>query len=181
MRHTILPNLTSLSAHYTLPSDGLWSAWTSGRGDETVPRHDADKVEVPRQRTRVDFEPVTTENWTSVKDRGEGLTPKPVERSREASEERRETTVGELLSKLRWTTIGLNYDWTSKVYDFENRTPLPPLIYRCCRDVVRALQWETVFGATASSSVEESVEEGDDWNKWSTEYEPEAGIINFVR
>lgn len=77
----------------------------------------------------------------------------------------------------------MTLQWTSKTYDFDRpKTPLPPLTYRCCRDVVRAIPWERVFGATASiADVDDSVQaESEDWRRWSDEYEPEAGVFNFV-
>lgn len=111
--------------------------------------------------------------------------PGPGERAREgkdASEERQNMTVEELLPKLRWTTIGWSYDWTSKTYDFDRpQTPLPPLIHRCCRDVVRSIPWNAVFESTSTDDQTDLLsKESDGWRKWATDYEPEAGVINFV-
>lgn len=64
--------------------------------------------------------------------------------------------------------------WTSKTYDFETPpTPLPPLIHQTCRDAVRAVPWPSVLGQEPSIDGE--------WSNWSQDYEPHAGIINFVR
>lgn len=111
-------------------------------------------------------------------------------------------SVGMLLAKLRWITIGYSYDvssgswhassgvwspantvpflfwsqWTSKTYDWERgMTPLPPLIDQLCLATVRCIPWEAVFPPSeiASETKQES-------NSWSTSYNPEAGIINFV-
>lgn len=46
-------------------------------------------------------------------------------------------------------------------------------MHACCRDLVRTIPWESVYGA--------SPEEGDDWRRWSTAYEPQAGVVNFYR
>lgn len=111
MLHTKLPNLTSLSAHYELPPDGLWSAWVGGRGEERVARVDAGREIEVEQRKRVDFEPVTEENWEEVKGRGER------DRSGEGEKEKEvvvvkevESTVAKVLARLRWTTVGWSYD-----------------------------------------------------------------------
>lgn len=109
LRHSVLPNLTSLSAHYTLPPDGLWAAWTSGRGDEKVPRLDAGKQFEAVRRERVDFEPVTAENYRDVKGRGEDRRSEQREQAPVVVREV-ESTVAKLLPKLRWTTLGWSYD-----------------------------------------------------------------------
>ena len=136
----------------------------------------------------MDFDPITEGNWKEAMGRGE----KEVREGEEKAEgETREATVEELLSKLRWTTIGMSYDvssssisglergayfasqWTSKAYDFDTPpTPLPPLIRQTCRDAVRAVPWPAVFGHPPNGSGE--------WSNWSRDYEPHAGIINFV-
>ncbi|ORY74308.1 hypothetical protein BCR35DRAFT_268467 [Leucosporidium creatinivorum] len=178
LRHSVLPNLTSLSAHYSLPAGGLWHAWETGLGDEVVPLLEVQPKGAPR-RTRIDFEPVTKENWmTQDKER---------ERERVEAEGKKEVTVKELLSRLRWTTIGWSYNWTSKTYDFDRpKTPLPPLTYRCCRDVIRAIPWNSVFGPDSVSTQSEEATtseatESEDWKRWSNEYEPEAGVFNFYQ
>ncbi|KAK4702620.1 hypothetical protein P7C70_g3603, partial [Phenoliferia sp. Uapishka_3] len=185
LRHSVLPNLTSLSAHYTLPSDGLWHAWESGRGEEKVPRIDSGKVVEVARRERVDFEPVTEANFQQVGGRGEVL------KMGKDSEEREEpivvkeveSTVAKLLPKLRWTTIGYSYDWTSKTYDFDrSAVPLPPLIEKCCREAVRAVPWKDVFPDEAEEiESNPSVKKGKHWQTWAEWYRPEAGVINFYQ
>ncbi|KAL8276287.1 hypothetical protein RQP46_011315 [Phenoliferia psychrophenolica] len=184
LRHSVLPNLTSLSAHYALPVDGLWTAWTSGRGDEKVPRLDYGKpVEVAR-RERVDFEPVTEDNYREVKGRGEGR--KGVNGGQQPVEVKEvESTVAKLLNeKLRWTTIGYSYDWTSKTYDFDRTpVPLPPLIEECCRAAVRAVPWKHVFPEDIREDEDPVGSTGaidkTNWRTWAEGYAPESGIINF--
>lgn len=98
----------------------------------------------------------------------------------------RPATVRDLISKLRWTTIGWSYNWSSKTYDFDRpKTELPPLIYGCCRNVARAVPWGSVFdqqtGPEERQHDDEEEQEDEGWGTWSETYEPEAGVINFVR
>lgn len=50
---------------------------------------------------------------------------------------------------------------------------MPPLTYRCCKDVVRGVPWQLVFD-------ESDLHETKDWPQWRDTYEPEAGVLNFV-
>ena len=51
---------------------------------------------------------------------------------------------------------------------------------RCCQALVKLMKWEHVFDDTTE---EESLNRTTkrDWEKWKTDYEPDAGIVNFVR
>ena len=48
---------------------------------------------------------------------------------------------------------------------------MPPTIHQMCRNVVQAVPWGAVFAA--SGVIDE------DYEAWR-EYEPEAGVVNFV-
>ncbi|KAK4053446.1 hypothetical protein OIV83_001613 [Microbotryomycetes sp. JL201] len=179
LRSSAAPNVTSLSAHYVLPAEGIWTYYERGQLDTVVERKDTPR-EIILKREPNNFEPVTGDNWTRVKDRGKPAEPliqhsntsSPALSENGEAEVRRDATVGELLPRLRWTTIGWTYDWTSKTYDFDSpQTHLPPLVHKCCRAVVRALPWDRVFSF--------SNDEDEDWINWKTHYEPDAGIINF--
>jgi len=57
-------------------------------------------------------------------------------------------------NKLRWATVGYHYNWTDKIYDPLDFTPLPPDLVTLCRIFASALFPDTP-------------------------YQPEAGIINY--
>ncbi|KAM0754441.1 hypothetical protein T439DRAFT_338281 [Meredithblackwellia eburnea MCA 4105] len=200
LHSSALPNLTSLSAHYSIPSTsthpGLWSLYASGSKGMTVPRKDAGRREDVLRRVRVDFEPVDEDNFARLKGRGVGAwnregTGGGGEEDEEEEENRqvivkdRETTVGELVKKLRWTNIGWNYDWTSKTYDFDQSpVPLPPLIDQCCREAVWKVPWSHVFPEDDNEGGKDaplSVDDKKNWRTWAEGYNPEAGIINFYQ
>lgn len=58
-----------------------------------------------------------------------------------------------MFNKLRWTTIGFHYNWTDKVYNDNDFTPIPTDIEIICK----------LIASTISNE----------------EYNPEAGIINY--
>ncbi|KAM0788478.1 hypothetical protein ACM66B_001611 [Microbotryomycetes sp. NB124-2] len=176
LRSSAPPNVTSLSAHYHLPKRGIWHTWEQGQLDKVVERKDTPREVVLKRETNT-FEPVTGDNWTRVKDRGKQpetqldssrSSPSPSENGEATT--RPDATVADLLPKLRWTTIGWTYDWTSKTYDFDSpQVPLPPLILKYCRAAVRAVPWKSIFAGDEDGA----------WRRWNTDYEPDAGIINF--
>lgn len=72
--------------------------------------------------------------------------------------------------------------WTTKLYEFERgQPPLPPLIYQCCRSLARRTPWADVYGSISASSGTDSESSAMAWKRWRDEYEPDAGIVNFVR
>ncbi|GAA6034827.1 hypothetical protein JCM8097_009318 [Rhodosporidiobolus ruineniae] len=166
LSHARRPNLTNLDPFYTLPKGGLWSAWTEGRGEEVVPSFPFEEEE---------------KEGTATPASGSGYgTPSTEDTLEEVSVrlgKKREVTVRELLPKLRWNNVGYHYNWTTKLYEFERgHVPLPPLILRCCRDIVRATPWDQVFDGREATSGE-----AEEWRKWSEDYEPDAGIVNFYQ
>lgn len=122
----LLPNLTSLSAHYNLPETGLWNTYAAGGGDLELERIDTDlesKKAAEGPRMKVDFEPITRDNWEKTGGRlavenvekvnyvipsGKAEKVKPVEAEGVVVEAK--STIKDLLKKLRWTTIGWSYD-----------------------------------------------------------------------
>ncbi|GAA5860069.1 hypothetical protein JCM8547_003082 [Rhodosporidiobolus lusitaniae] len=160
LQHARRPNLTNLDPHYVLPEGGLWNAWLARRGEEVVPALKTEEAVSPGTGSGYD-------------------TPSTDAGSRTGSRDGREkqVTVRELLPKLRWSNVGFHYNWTTKLYEFERGcVPLPPLVHRSCRDIIRATPWELVFpGETANEESKAS------WRSWKEDYEPDAGIINFYQ
>lgn len=107
-RHSVHPNLTSLSAHYDCPRDGLWKVWEEGKVHQLVERIDGGReAEAKEPRRQVDLAPVTMENW---KERaGEKEQTKEIAEVLVVKEEEK-VTVGDLIKRLRWTTIGWSYN-----------------------------------------------------------------------
>ncbi|KAI9006963.1 2OG-Fe(II) oxygenase superfamily-domain-containing protein [Hyaloraphidium curvatum] len=66
----------------------------------------------------------------------------------------------DLIHKMRWTSIGLAYEWFSKTYNLDKQgPPVPDLLASLCRVIVRAV--ESISGYPESR------------------YIPQAGVVNF--
>eukprot|EP00842_Homolaphlyctis_polyrhiza_P002463 jgi/Hompol1/3217/HPOL_001535-RA len=70
------------------------------------------------------------------------------------------TPVVKAMQRLRWATLGYQYNWTDKQYFFDRNPGMPDLVAELTRDVVAFL--EPVTGYSCDQS-----------------WRPEAGIINF--
>ena len=56
----------------------------------------------------------------------------------------------ELLSRVRWTTLGYQYDWSSKTYRFDEApVPFPPDLFAWSRHMASALGYSPAFRAEA--------------------------------
>ncbi|CAE7224214.1 unnamed protein product, partial [Rhizoctonia solani] len=89
------------------------------------------------------------------------------------------STVSQLVPKLRWSNIGLNYHWGTKSYDFEReKVPFPQDIKQICVDAVQRVEWKDVWKGVADGM---EWKDGVDWDLWERTYEPDAGIINFYQ
>lgn len=106
LRSAALPNLTSLSAHYELPNVGVWTAYESGRGDELLERTDGETVTSSAKRKGIDFEPVNVDNWTSAQVNERRIEKEVMDRVIE----KRSETIAALVQKLRWVTLGWQYN-----------------------------------------------------------------------
>ncbi|KAI9338590.1 hypothetical protein DFJ73DRAFT_614606, partial [Zopfochytrium polystomum] len=70
-------------------------------------------------------------------------------------------TVSEAIKRWRWTSVGLQYNWSTKEYHMDRPVPVPPLLRDLSCAVVRAVERVTGYSADR--------------------YRPEAGIINFYQ
>ncbi|GAA6005778.1 hypothetical protein JCM11491_004006 [Sporobolomyces phaffii] len=166
------PNVTSLDPHFRLPQEGLWNAWTAGKGDSTVESIDFD----PSASTVPSSSRQATITIESSKD---------VLSSKEAAESddlvSKRATIRELVPKLRWSNVGYHYNWTTKLYEFDRPlVPIPPLMLKSCQALARAMPWQHVFGGHQSIDGDLSKSE-EGWESWKTRYEPDAGIVNFYQ
>ncbi|BGP14319.1 hypothetical protein JCM10213_004446 [Rhodosporidiobolus nylandii] len=177
LQHACRPNLSNLDKHYTLPEGGLWNVWLAGRGDEVVPAlPDEEEQAASGQDAR---EAAAT---GAAERKSEGTLPEEAkETGARTASEKKAVTVRELLPKLRWSNVGWHYNWTTKLYEFERGKPaLPPLVLRCCRDIVRVTPWEKVLGESGGDEEVGGTTRAH-WRSWNEDYEPDAGIINFYQ
>ncbi|KAJ3181059.1 hypothetical protein HDU85_003764 [Gaertneriomyces sp. JEL0708] len=155
--YTCFPNVTNLDTHWRIPNEGLWKLHESGKEIQLDMRHDGsvgdggysseEEVELPTDsqeqadssvKVTVKIDPPTT----SVKHLT-ALSP------------------SSLLPRLRWTSLGFQYNWSTKEYHLDRRPPFPPLIAALSTAIVRAIASTTLYPASS--------------------YIPEAGIVNFYQ
>ncbi|KAF8759796.1 2OG-Fe(II) oxygenase superfamily [Rhizoctonia solani] len=180
--HARSPNESNLDAHYQVPRSGLWNAWERVVGQREKLADPSFDIEVETKwkddlpldayhppdttRTLVENEP------GSLGDSQAKLAPMP-------SSTLPPSTVSQLVPKLRWSNIGLNYHWGTKSYDFErDRVPFPDDIRGVCVDAVQRVDWTGVWEGVADGM---EWKDGVDWDIWERTYEPDAGIINFYQ
>ncbi|KAF8709381.1 2OG-Fe(II) oxygenase superfamily, partial [Rhizoctonia solani] len=180
--HARSPNESNLDAHYQVPRSGLWNAWEWVVGQREKLADPSFDIEVETKwkddlpldayhppdttRTLVENEP------GSLVDSQAKLAPMP-------SSTLPPSTVSQLVPKLRWSNIGLNYHWGTKSYDFErDRVPFPDDIRGVCVDAVQRVDWAGVWEGVADGM---EWKDGMDWDIWERTYEPDAGIINFYQ
>ncbi|KAJ7709988.1 hypothetical protein B0H17DRAFT_1030105 [Mycena rosella] len=178
--HARHPNETNLDIHYILPEEGLWNVVERARGDTSQdvyvqPRASTSELSATEEpsgpRQLVNNTPATPDNFSAL-----SATPKPPSAP--------STTVpplpaSALICKLRWANIGWYYHWGTKQYDFtKGKGKIDSVLADVCRDAVNAVDWDQVYGPDDMSDWGES---GPEWKTWSTDYEPDAGIVNFYQ
>ncbi|EGN95446.1 hypothetical protein SERLA73DRAFT_162321 [Serpula lacrymans var. lacrymans S7.3] len=174
------PNDTNLDAHYLLPEEGLWNAYTKSnrnQGPDTLvqPRiiagsSSGSDADLPGPRKLISNTPANPDNFHILTS-----SPKPPPAPSPAAQP---SSPALLIPKLRWANIGWSYHWGSKQYDFtKGKAPVGENVRNLCKRAVSAVNWEQVFG-----NQEHADGWGDDdWRTWEETYEPDAGIVNFYQ
>ncbi|GAA5935627.1 uncharacterized protein JCM15063_001758 [Sporobolomyces koalae] len=163
------PNVTSLDPHYALPPEGLWNVFHSGRLHEVVER-----IKSPM--------PASDQNSENTARSNTHGTPVRAESDDLIDSDSSKVTMEDLVPKLRWSNVGYHYNWTTKLYEFDRPfVPIPPLMLSCCSSIARAVPWHHVFEESDDECEAEGRTTRSDWASWSTDYEPDAGIVNFYQ
>ncbi|KAI9219449.1 hypothetical protein BC828DRAFT_386141 [Blastocladiella britannica] len=111
-QYTVPPKKSNLTAHWDIPPEGLWSAAASSSDDVT---------DVPLRRgTLVDDD--NTDGYATSS--AVHLRPEPAHA---------------LLDRLRWCTLGWQYNWTTKGYDAQDVAPFPPDLAAVSRAIALAV------------------------------------------
>ncbi|KAL7751707.1 hypothetical protein RI367_002706 [Sorochytrium milnesiophthora] len=137
------PNQCNLSAHYHLPAQSLWQAAQRSQAD--VPLKDAQETSHLYEGSDNPTPPIH-------------LKPLPA---------------SELVSRLRWYTLGMQYDWKIKEYAVGEATPFPADLRQLVRTVADAVQecWATDADTDATAN------HGTRYP--GSQFEPQAGVVNF--
>ncbi|KAI8906908.1 hypothetical protein EDD86DRAFT_192615 [Gorgonomyces haynaldii] len=127
------PNLSNLDAHFVIPPNGLWN---------TV----LDQPDLLLEH-RV-FETRTVD---------EGYLR--IDRPTDPMAKQKPVTCKQAMNRMRWATLGYQYNWTDKVYFYDRSPPFP----QSCDAIVRSI-----------------VKMAEPWTGYSPgKWKSEAGIINF--
>ncbi|KAH7343899.1 2OG-Fe(II) oxygenase superfamily-domain-containing protein [Rhizoctonia solani] len=180
--HAKSPNESNLDAHYQVPSNGLWNEWERVvEQRETLRDPEFDVVVQTKWKDDLPLEAYhpPDSSRTLVENAPGSLDTLQPKLAPMPSSSLPPSTVSQLVPKLRWSNIGLNYHWGTKSYDFEReKVPFPEDIKNVCVDAVQRVDWRDVWQGVADRM---EWKDGVDWDLWEQTYEPEAGIINFYQ
>ncbi|KAG2184672.1 hypothetical protein INT43_000585 [Umbelopsis isabellina] len=166
--YTQSPNLSNLDAHYDIPTPGVWNLHVTNQKSnnedsnvDSICRKESPK----RQKTDNGYQNSDLVNATDQKSR-----PDNQNESRKSSNSALKPS--ELVKKLRWVTLGYQYNWTTKVYDFDNPVEFPSEAGNLSVAVAKAAEG---LGYKVN-----------DEYRWQNTYRgedfiPEAGIVNYYQ
>jgi alkylated DNA repair protein alkB family protein 1 len=162
--------LSNLDAHYDIPTPGIWNLHVKSQRDlksDDEINNDVICRKVSPKRQKTDSSYLTAE-------RSNVNGQKAKEENQDAAKNSRDLTLtpSDLVRKLRWVTLGYQYNWTTKVYDFDNPVDFPKEAGDLSVAVAKAVeglgykvnevyQWQNTY-------------KGDD-------FVPEAGIVNYYQ
>jgi alkylated DNA repair protein alkB family protein 1 len=168
------PNVSNLDSHWFLDAMGLWNhyvQWKHSDSEEPLIRKrvfSASTEMYAEPSTDVNIATNTCNDCENTGDSKEStvftvdpdtklLIDKPTDPMASTKDER----LLKVLPRLRWTTLGHQYNWTKKEYHFDRVPPFPNSISSICLDIVTAFEHILPY----------------DPRRWK----PEAGIVNFYQ
>jgi alkylated DNA repair protein alkB family protein 1 len=178
------PNVSNLDLHFKLPQEGIWNSFSNWKRNGTsleIPmiqkRHFADDT----GNYQEDQENATATKESLVSDATEKnmcklslaqankqtafqvdqelnlVIDKPVDQMLKQED----APMTDVLPRLRWLTLGHQYNWTKKEYHFDRVPPFPSSLSDTTFHIVKAIESLTNYG--------------------SSRWKPEAGIVNFYQ
>ncbi|RKP39946.1 hypothetical protein BJ085DRAFT_14681 [Dimargaris cristalligena] len=166
--HAVPPAKSNLDALYDLPAQGLWRLHEQSQ----IPRK-AKTPTVPAPDARYSAES------TSSTDTHHQLGPPPPASQLAANGG---APVGQLVPKLRWVTLGYQYNWSNKEYFLDAPQPFPDDIARLAQTVVAAIH--NIVNGNSQYTQYHTTDSADKGyiHQYSPElFKPEAGVINYYQ
>ncbi|KAJ3020502.1 hypothetical protein HKX48_000706 [Thoreauomyces humboldtii] len=151
---TKLPNVTNLDTHWVLPTTGLWAAHVAERQGGAPCMLDMRKDgyhESVHSLSQTPQEAVPPPEAVPVR----------IDPPTTSTHHLKAISASEATKRLRWTSLGYQYNWTDKTYHLDRRPPIPPLIDELATAVVDSVSNLTHYTR----------------ERWRSE----AGIINFYQ
>ncbi|KAJ3109048.1 hypothetical protein HDU97_009166 [Phlyctochytrium planicorne] len=154
------PNVTNLDTHYIMPQEGLWNIYEGEAKDILAGVKKSHSI-LERRLDPVDQYDVYEETEPSKKKQGLSEGTVKIDPPTSPTPNLAPINVAEGMKRLRWSSVGLQYHWTTKEYHMERDAPIPPVIKDITTAIVKAIESITEYPVD--------------------HYTPEAGIINFYQ
>ncbi|EGF76915.1 hypothetical protein BATDEDRAFT_92196 [Batrachochytrium dendrobatidis JAM81] len=141
-KHCKVPNLSNLDAHYLIPNIGIWKVYQQSK------RLNHAELIHPRSIENTEtMESTTADGAMKIDPPTDAMTaPKSM-------------SVDAVIHRLRWVTLGHQYDWTRKQYHFDRLHAFPDTIATITHQILAFTQELTGYS--------------------SSQWRPEAGVINW--
>ncbi|RKO97715.1 hypothetical protein CXG81DRAFT_14667 [Caulochytrium protostelioides] len=140
------PNVSNLHAHWDVPDHGIWNA-AQAQPDQIIPL----KTDFPPSAPSSRSQPIKDGSLSVAA--GYEASPSP------SSVDLTALSCSELMDRMRWSSLGMQYNWSRQEYYTDRVAPIPPLLVALTRAIVGATAHLTHYTA-------------DQWR-------PQGGIINF--
>ena len=155
--YTRPPNVSNLDTHWHIPKDGLWQQWVDERvGNNTdvslvKPRQGSgewnedqqiakDEERYQLHQRKENHDPNTSQMSAGTIGSSEKLRIHDSDVSPSTSDLSRSGCLpSTLIRRLRWVTLGFQYDWFTKEYVTNSRSPFPTDFATICQTIVAAV------------------------------------------
>ena len=169
------PNTSNLDMHFKLNPMGIWNQYNElkrhGSVEPIIEKRNFDSEQVNSSKghgltvaggQNVEFCELSKENMSKsteyiVDEETKLAIDKPVDNMLDKSD----SPITKVLPRMRWLTLGHQYDWTKKEYHLDRKPPFPIEFAEITKDIVKAIECITNYSHTL--------------------WKPEAGIVNFYQ
>jgi alkylated DNA repair protein alkB family protein 1 len=158
------PNRNNLDAHYILPECGVWQHALQKINTDTSEDDMSDGMATTMSQDPAGYYDNDNDDTSTstLSDKGQRSTELP--------------SPSTLLRKLRWTTLGYQYNWAKKQYYPEHRYAFPPDLAELTRIMVHAINGAQPVDPTLAEDQNVPL-----FNYDHEQYQPEAGVVNFYQ
>ncbi|KAI8052147.1 hypothetical protein BDF22DRAFT_690214 [Syncephalis plumigaleata] len=163
------PNRNNLDAHYILPDCGVWQLALREINSDTCMGDTSDGTTVATSQEPAGY----YDNENDSNNEEDTPTSSMNEEHQHSTELPSSST---LLRKLRWTTLGYQYNWSKKQYHPDHRYAFPSDLAELTRIMVRAINGVRPMDPTLAEGRHVPL-----FNYDYEQYQPEAGVVNFYQ
>jgi alkylated DNA repair protein alkB homolog 1 len=180
-KYTQAPNSSSLDAHYEVPAEGIWNVY---KKSQCRASNEDDPELLIRRKSRSNNGQTITESadpYDASSTSGQQMKstetdPDTVDMKLEQKASSNTTSEllhpSELVRKLRWVSLGYQYNWSEKTYFFDRPIPVP--------------EEAAKLSIAIAKTIEGIGYRQDDGFRWQNKYKgdnyaPEAGIVNYYQ